>query len=79
MMYGEAIEHVAAGRAVYSETYGATLLKMPRDNVIMEVPRVAKSEPAIWPMIPHGVSGLALESKDWKLSGVVLPLPKAAA
>ena len=73
MMYGEAIDHVHAGRAVYSEAYGATLVQMPRDKAIMEVPRVTQSEPTIWPIIHHGVSGLALEVKDWEISGVVLP------
>ena len=79
MMYGEAMQHVAAGRAVYSATVGGTVLKIPRDNLIKFVPRVTNAGPArsIEPF--NGQEVAVRMALDWELSGVVLPPPKAAA
>jgi hypothetical protein len=78
MMYGEAIEHVHAGRAVFSKTYGATLVHMPKDKVIMAVPRVANVGP-VRKIEPFSTCGVSFGAVDWELSGVVLPPAGAGA
>lgn len=78
MMYDEAIEHVYAGRAVYSATYGATLIETPRDKLVVAVPRATTAGP-VRKIQPFTVCHVSLDAMDWELSGVVLPPPKAAA
>lgn len=77
MMYGEAMEHVAAGRAVYSATLGGTVLRMPRSGDEMVVWQVTNKRP-IMPMRQLCDTPLAKTADDWKLSGAVIP-PRAAA
>lgn len=70
MNYPEAFNQVSAGRAMYSNEVGATLVMMPKCKSIMVVPRITHTGPIHrnldnWPQI--------VAATDWELSGVKLP------
>ena len=69
MTYTEAMEHVGAGRAVFSPTMCGTVVLMPRDKVVMFVPRVTNRR-AISPMVPFTITLAAGVADDWVLGGV---------
>ena len=62
----------------WRQCVGSTVLRMPKDGVDMLVWQVTNKRP-IMPMRELSETPVVLEATDWKLSGVVLPPPKAAA
>jgi len=69
MTYTEAMEHVGQGRAVFNPTLCGTVVHMPRDNVVMFVPRITNRRP-ITPIVPFTTNLVAESATDWELSGV---------
>ncbi len=69
MTYTEAMTEVGAGRAVFSPSLCGTVVRMPRDNLIIFVPRVTNRR-AIAPMVPFTTTLAAGVTDDWQLSGV---------